>query len=743
VNLFRYLFAAIMSVSAVLAFYLSSRIIYNGNIKRRVNRVFSLTAFGSGLWSLGYAGMFITDDETYFLWFRALGMMGLIIFLITCQFMLLIIGEYEIKFYSFLAVETFVGLIILAFAIEPSSIRILHTDKGIVTEFTNLTLSLVYTVYTLVVAVCFTIIVFTIIRFSKKRRIIAFGKRFLLVEIIVVFGMLIDTVLPALGINYNIPASTILQFLALELIYVAVHKIGRNRISIMNMAGYIYNSMKTPVLVFDVDNKLKIHNKEADKIFSFSEFEKDSYDFWRQELELESPKMLENAHDTVVVECVYKKETNFRIYIDPIHDDYDDYLGYILAINDITTIVNNMKELETIKNEALSANKAKSMFLANMSHEIRTPMNSILGFSEIALKENIDPTAKEYFEDIKNSATLLLATINDILDISKIESGKIDIVCEDYYPSSMFKDVALVIGMQAERNSLEFEMNVSPDFPSELYGDKTKIREILINILNNGVKYTNEGKVSLQAKFITENEDTGIMEFKVSDTGIGIKEEEIGTIFNSFQRVDLAANSKTEGTGLGLSITKGYVEMMGGKIEVASTYGKGTTFTVTIGQKIVNPKPFCVEDEEKKSEKQQLKLRNTEILAVDDSRINLKVISRAMLQYGVNIDVATAGMESIEKCKNKEYDIVLMDHMMPQMDGVEAMQLIRSLGNGYEKGGKKKIIALTANVIEGTKEMLLNEGFDDYIGKPIDFSMLEKSLTQFLESDKYYYQIKE
>jgi len=730
-----------MLVSGIVAFYLATGIFTGKSYKKRHNRMFSITALASGLWSIGYSGMFLTDQDTVFLVFRAIGMTGLFLFLIACQIMLLIIAEREIKLFGFILVEAIIGVAILIGVINPDCVNIIHTENGLITEFYDRTHSLIYTIYTVAVAICYTIICVSITKNGKKKRIKEFGRRLLVVEAIIVAGMIVDTVLPAFGINYNIPASTILQFVGLELIHKAVQMINRNRISIKNMSGYIYHSLKTPVLIFDTENKLEVYNNEAKGLFDFLDRREEGYDFWKEEFNLSAPTIDENAHETIIIDAIYeKKAMNCKIYIDPIHDDYDDYLGYIVTINDITEMVNNMKELEQTKNEALSANQAKSLFLANMSHEIRTPMNSILGFSEIALKDDITPSTREYFEDIHNSASILLATINEILNISKIESGKMELVCDEYYPARMFKDVFLIVGMQAKKKNLIFETEISPNFPLKLYGDKQKISEILINILNNSVKYTNEGRVSIKADFVPGPEAEGVVRFEISDTGIGIKEEKIDTIFNTFQREDLTTNSNTEGTGLGLSITKGYIDIMGGDISVQSTYGTGSVFVVTIRQKVLDATPIKQENAAKSEELKQLKFRDVKVLAVDDNRVNLKVISKAMARYGLNIDVVSSGMASIEQCKNNEYDIVFMDQMMPEMDGVEAMKCIRELGNGYERGGKRKIIALTANAIEGTRENLIQEGFDDYLGKPIEFKIMEKVLTDILSEDKYYYE---
>jgi len=738
----RFFYAAFMFVSAILAFYQSLQAFFNKNKKEKVNKIFAATALASGLWSIGYAGMLATNQEFYFIIFRGFGIFGLLFFLITCQVLLSVIAEYKVGLHSFLTLEAIVGVFVFMAISRPDSIHMVHTDKGIVTNFVNPTLSIVYTLYTVAVAVCFTVIIISILRSKKKKRIREFGKRLFIVEIIILMGMVVDTILPAFGVNFNIPASTMIQFIGLEIVYYAVAVINRNRISIQNMTGYIYNSMKMPILVFDTENRLKLYNNVAKKLFELDASKNTaSYDFWQEELKLHAPVRAEDSYETVIIDCFYmKKNMNCKIFVDFIHDDYDDYLGYIVSVNDITEIVNNLNEMEQMKNEAMNANKAKSLFLANMSHEIRTPMNSILGFSEIALKDEIPAKTREYFEDIHSSASVLLATINDILDISKIESGKMELVCDEYYPSRVIKDVELIVGMQASKKNLDFKVELAPDFPGKLYGDQTKVREILINLLNNSVKYTKEGSILLKADFRATGKDSGVATFVVKDTGIGIKENEIDGLFNSFQRADLEANRNTEGTGLGLSITKGFVELMGGEIKVKSTYGEGSEFMVTIVQKVIDAAPVEKADKGAANEKQQLKFKELNVLAVDDNMINLKVISKIIERYGIVIDNASSGPESIEMCKNKDYDLVLMDQMMPEMDGIEAMKHIRELGGGYEAGGKNKILALTANAIVGTKEMLVKEGFDEYLWKPIDIKILEQVLTGILPEDKYYYE---
>ena len=392
-------------------------------------------------------------------------------------------------------------------------------------------------------------------------------------------------------------------------------------------------------------------------------------------------------------------------------------------------------ESQKEKLSAEAANQAKSSFLANMSHEIRTPMNAILGFSELLLKEKLPDTCQSYVQDIKGASVSLLTIINDILDISKIESGKIEIVNSNYSTAELFENVGQIIRMQASEKNLTYYLNVSEDFPSVLHGDDIRIRSMLVNLLNNAVKYTDEGTITLNASVQSRYAENAVLEFEVKDTGIGIREEELGKLFESFSRVDIQRNYHVEGTGLGLSIVQSSVMIMGGQISVDSVYGEGTTFTVTLPQKVVDNTPYHEGLEQKKAENVQeevLSFEGIRVLVVDDTPVNLKVACRSMEGYGLSVDAASSGRAAIELCRENHYPIVFMDQMMPQMDGIEAMKQIRELDVYYAYGGQGKIVVLTANAINGVREDLLSKGFDEYLEKPMDFNALEAILIKFL-----------
>ena len=407
--------------------------------------------------------------------------------------------------------------------------------------------------------------------------------------------------------------------------------------------------------------------------------------------------------------------------------------GYMAWIFDMEFINRYTKEILVLKDEAEKANRAKTSFLANMSHEIRTPMNAILGFAELLMNEKDLSHVKEYAFDIKRSAQSLLHIINAVLDISKIESGKTEMVDEVYYTQSLLEDVSLLIDGLAESKGLKFETKIDETIPYQMKGAVAQIREILTNVLNNAVKYTKEGTVTLEVICESRTEDRVKLVLVVRDTGIGMKKEDLEKLYEKFTQFDSKANRNVEGTGLGMFIVKGLVDQMGGEIEVESEYGEGTQISVRLEQQIVNAQPIgevklnLLEEED---DVQQGFVVSAKILVVDDNEINLKVSTGFLEKYGINADCASSGAEALQMVAKYEYDLIFMDHMMPEMDGVEAMHRIKELEGG--KYSEIPIVALTANAISGVRQQMMAEGFADYLSKPIEVEALEKVLLGIL-----------
>ena len=407
--------------------------------------------------------------------------------------------------------------------------------------------------------------------------------------------------------------------------------------------------------------------------------------------------------------------------------------GYMAWIFDMEFINRYTNEILVLKDEAEKANRAKTSFLANMSHEIRTPMNAILGFAELMMNEKNLSRMKEYAFDIKRSAQSLLYIINSILDISKIESGKTEMVDEVYYTQSLLEDVSLMIGGLAESKRLKYEAKIDETIPYQMKGAVAQIREILTNILNNAVKYTKEGTVTLEVICDQRTEDRVKLAFVVRDTGIGMKKEDLEKLFEKFSQFDTKANHNIEGTGLGMFIVKGLVDQMGGEIEVESEYGEGTQITVWLEQQIIDARPIgevklnLLEEE---NDIQQRFVASAKILVVDDNEINLKVSAGFLEKYGITVDCASSGADAIQMVAKYQYDLIFMDHMMPEMDGMEAMYRIKQLENG--KYSEMPIVALTANAISGVRQQMIEKGFTDYLSKPIEVESLEKVLLSIL-----------
>ncbi|MCL2102370.1 MAG: ATP-binding protein, partial [Fibromonadales bacterium] len=397
--------------------------------------------------------------------------------------------------------------------------------------------------------------------------------------------------------------------------------------------------------------------------------------------------------------------------------------------------IQNEKNLATISSlaeKAEAASKAKSIFLARMSHEIRTPINAITGMTELTLRENIPSAALKHVLTIKQASTNLLSLINNILDLSKIESGKLEIVPVDYQFSSLISNVVSIIRMKVMDSDTQFMVNVDGNIPDVLFGDEIKIKQILFNILSNAVKYTERGFISLTINGETIAQDTIILTIKIADSGKGIRQEDTAKLFNDFVQVDLAANKGIEGTGLGLAITKSFVNAMNGDISVESVYGKGSTFTITLPQKISLRESLASTD--------ALVIRfsapNAKILIVDDINTNLIVAEGLLQPYKMQIDTRSNGAEAIRAIKENRYDLVFMDHMMPEMDGIEATKHIRELDSPDSYYQNLPIIALTANAILGVKETFFANGFNDFLSKPIDTIKLDALLEKWIPKEK-------
>lgn len=407
------------------------------------------------------------------------------------------------------------------------------------------------------------------------------------------------------------------------------------------------------------------------------------------------------------------------------------YINMIMYFTIENPDVKLIEEINIAKESAIKASNAKTEFLSNMSHEIRTPLNAIVGFSEaLQSDERIPVEAKEDIKDIVMASDSLLEIVNGILDISKIEADKLEIVNTTYSPKKVFDElVVLTRGRIGFEKQIEFKTSFSSDIPTTLYGDYARVKQIVLNLLTNAVKYTNEGYISFTVECVNINKDLCRLIISVEDSGIGIKKDKIDKLFTKFERLDEEKNITIEGTGLGLAITKKLVELMHGKMVVQSIYGKGSKFTVSLDQKIVATK-----EKEKIKEKTVVKgnYKGKRVLVVDDNKLNLKVAERLLREYNLFVDEVASGFDAIDRINmGVPYNLILMDDMMPKMSGCETLKELKK-----NKDFHTKTVALTANAISGMREKYLSVGFDDYLAKPIKKEELEVILDKYLREDK-------
>ncbi len=397
------------------------------------------------------------------------------------------------------------------------------------------------------------------------------------------------------------------------------------------------------------------------------------------------------------------------------------------------------ESLQMAESERL-ANQAKSHFLAQMSHEIRTPINAVLGMNEMILHKSRDKEITEYSSNIKKAGKTLLVLINSILDFSKIEDGKMELLPVNYQLKDIINNLRIAVEQRAKDKGLDLIIKPDPDLPCKLYGDDLRISQVIINLLTNAVKYTREGSVTLEITEQSREEDKITLWVKVTDTGIGIKDEDLPKLFTSFERLDENKNRTIEGTGLGLAITTRLLEMMDSKLEVKSKYGEGSEFYFSLVQTIVDSSPLgqvnareALDSDDYDIYTPMFSAPDARVLVVDDNEMNLKVIDNLLGLFGIRSDLESSGKDAISTMRKKEYDIVFMDHMMPEMDGIETLKKLREENLVPEH---TVVIALTANAIVGSREIYMAAGFNDYLTKPLEMDRLTAALDKYLPEDK-------
>ena len=680
------------------------------------------------LTSIGYTLMSICKLSKMTLIYRNIGFLGVDLYLYAE--LVFLIDQIEFKKNKILS-----RILMVIFAIAVAIVEIVHgrpgevhfvTVNGFVIFLNNYRLG--YVLQSLL-ATAFFFTLFTLAVYWFRQQNTTRGRSFVILCFIANFMYLFSSFPYFMGIHTEHPAflycmGTTLAFMVM---WYAGERLSGYAVTEQRLSVDIFGSITTGLLVFDYKGCLTLANDYAKKKMHISGVDNQTlsqiFDISKSEERRVYNEVITSGtaggkykikgyRNSFVVSCILKK------------DRLNEPLCILCSVIDVT------KEDDMIE-EVMQANKAKSDFLASMSHEIRTPINAIIGINEMILRESKEDEIRDYAKDVASSGRMLLSLVNDILDFSKIESGKMDIVPVDYDLASLINDVYNMLVGRAVEKGLDFNVYVSDEIPGEMFGDEIRVRQIMMNLLTNAIKYTSKGKVELRVhgKRNINNEKDYKLYFEVRDTGKGIKEEDKKILFESFTRLDESDNRTIEGTGLGLSLTQSFVTMMGGELTCESTYGKGSVFVASIVQQIVSEKPigdFAKQIEKKNNERElglnRLYAPGCKVLVVDDVAMNCKVFCGLLKESGIDIHTASSGMEALEFCKYNKYDLIFMDHRMPIMDGVECLHRLREMDTPNKD---TQVIVLTANAISGMREMYLEEGFADYITKPIEVEQLE------------------
>ncbi|MDD6811082.1 MAG: ATP-binding protein [Lachnospiraceae bacterium] len=691
--------------------------------------------FFGALWSGGYGIMgFAETVDTAFL-LRAVGLIGVVGFMMTEALMIVymirlpkwLFRAYAVVFGIFAAIDLFFFI--------PDHHTFVRIDGRMCYYSTNSFARMIHSIFLGFIAVTMVGIAIIWVHEEKRTRQVYYVRAVILSNLAILFSIIPDTILPMLG-KPSFPSSAYGMFLTYMITWFWAIKFNAFSITVGNLSQYIYESANTAILIFDEHFKLVLMNNYGKKLLGIEKIQNQKLSQLFQSTEEETERLFgtilqdgKGVAELVSIQGEISCSLNFSVA----KDFHEDPYCIVCFVYDLTKEKNMLQEL-------VQANEAKSQFLANMSHEIRTPINGILGMDNMLLKECKDEGLREYAKNIQSAGQSLLSIINDILDISKIESGKLEILPTKYQLFSILNDCYNLTKVKLENKPVEFMMEINENLPSWLYGDEVRIRQIINNFLSNAVKYTKEGKVTFRLDFEQKSDEQIMLIISVADTGIGIKEEDLGKLFESFTRIEEKRNRNIEGTGLGLNLTKNLIDLMDGEVSVDSIYGKGSCFTAKIPQKIIDAKPM---GDFSKRYQQYLNTCDDKtlsflapeanILVVDDVDMNLKVVEGLLKTTKIQIDTAVSGRECLELVKKKRYDIIFLDHMMPEMDGVETLQNMKTLTDNLNK--EVPVIMLTANAIVGAKEEYMEAGFTDYLTKPIQETLLLEMLLKYLPED--------
>ena len=706
--------------------------IHNNKAPGNISRFILLYGVLSAVWCISYGIIGVMDDPEICYFIRTFGIFAINAFVVNEAFLIFEVLDIDKKI-AFFCKSSLTAMALIDFlAFSRKGVNIFVVENGWMTWHTNPEFWATRTFHSLFVGYSF-ILLACLGNIWARSNTLRRQKRFIHLIIFANFLLLLftlpDTFLPIFGAN-AVSTSGIGSFACALVVWYGATQLNYFDITMGNIAEKFLDFVDAGIIVFDTDRKTVAVNKYFTRLISVDN-PKDSTvnDFFDME-GIDEGNMFEEA--LAGVYSVRLPDRNhirsFLLRLNALKDDYGDPFCYLCVFVDVT------EELATIDKLEI-ASQAKNRFLAQMSHEIRTPINVVLGMNEMILRVSKEEETKEYAENIGSAGKTLLHLINSILDFSKIEDGKMEIIPVKYDTESLINGIENFIANMAEAKGLIFEKNIDENLPSAMIGDDIRISQIIMNLLTNAIKYTEEGTVSLTIRNEGKKDNTARVFVEVKDTGIGIREEDISVLFESFERLDEVRNHNIEGTGLGITIVKSLLEMMGSRLNVESVYGEGSVFSFTVEQEIYDETPIGG-IEGKSAEKLLSSGRNdlayaptAKVLAVDDNDLNLRVAESLLSLCGIKPDRASSGMEAIEYMRNNKYDIVFMDHMMPKMDGVETLKVLKE-----EKliPPDTVMIVLTANAIVGARETYLEYGFNDYLPKPIDPKELSRMLRIYI-----------
>ena len=797
-------------------------------------KYFSITAIGSTIWGLGFGFLLIQKTPEAALLCRTIGMAGLFFFFVFVPRFFLDLANSPKWLRKIIDVYSLIGLILYPISVMPERQTFYMSKFGMSYTLTNDIWNTLYYGYAIVYTILGVIILVIMRKNAKYKRtkVLNFG---LWVFVLITFlGSILDTLFPMIGVA-AFPGSTLGQFLATFVGFFTFLYQKKNTLTLQTVTNHIYHSIDLPIFVINTNNKIefmsdsgyKFFNLEKDKINSVSITDLFILDY-------DADFLINNYTN---IECNIKNNNLYcSVSIDKVKDSFGDVIGHIFIINDLTEknkYITELKEAkeqaEKAKIEAENASHSKDNFLANMSHELRTPLNAIIGINELIQSDEGKSNVIDYSNQIAKSSKNLLSMIDELFDFSKIQTGKLDIVENEYSIIEVLKNVISSFKDSINEKGLIYEVKVDNEVPSILMGDQKRIRQCIVNILKNSIKYTKSGKISINVSSSILNDKCNL-KIEIIDSGIGINSEDIKNLFISFKGLEATNNRNYEGIGIGLTIVKKLMLLMNGKFDISSEYDQGTKCVLDLPQVIIDSSlcggyedenslcDVCIIDDKtiemsvlkkvlqkeyvdvticdkldlnyikennfdfifvnyngeliseevgnviylveddinldgkvvlkkpinkvallnliRKDKEDVIKeayCPNVRMLAVDDNKLNLVVLKGFLKKTGATIDSCNSGAEALSLTEKNNYDIIFLDHMMPGMDGVETLKKIRTQNND---NASVPILVVTANAVEGAREFYLEQGFTDYISKPIDSDYLNSCLFKYLGEDK-------